>query len=577
MYKVTRILPVAEQIEIVCVGDAHDGNPNCRFDKLQKQIDYIEKTKNCYMIGMGDLMECILPSDKRYDAMAGFQTIDTIKQRIKTLLEPIKDKILIMLSVTEDTKVLTDKGWRHYTELTLDNKVISLNLKTDKLEYTNLTGIHPKDYEGEIIKVKTKTLDQQLTPDHRVLLLKSGPKKYKYKRAGDLTTSRHLKIPIIREFKNIFSSDLTSDEVRFLGWVIAEGHIDYKRSKNPVIEITQSVASKHTNALIKLFKRLNLQPSHHFHKGRSNRTKEKDWVVYYFSFKQIKKYIDILGGEKEIPRKLLELPKHQLKILYKTLMDADGCRKTYYTANLKLAEQVLELLIKIGYSGSIIKREREQLYSGYKIPVSTIGYSVTRHAYKNRFLLKINKAQYKGKVFCLSTGNGNFLAMRNGKIFLTGNTGNHELKLAKSGYGDPMAWLCQELRVKYGGISAFLKLRCFPKTHLSPVVFFLHHGWTAGRQTGNTINNLERLAQYWEADVYCIGHSHKLFVSKRVRVNIDGKKTLLFVNTGTFLETASYGTSGYSELAGYPPLRIGSPKIKWYPTKRDGNTLYASE
>ncbi len=155
-------------------------------------------------------------------------------------------------------------------------------------------------------------------------------------------------------------------------------------------------------------------------------------------------------------------------------------------------------------------------------------------------------------------------------------TGNHEVKLDKQGYGCPIAWMCQELKVPYGGISAFIKLKCHPKTHEGDLTIYAYHGYSAGRKTGACVNNVENLAQYYDADIFLIGHSHKLVCTKQVMINYYGYKTKLFCNTGTFLETASYGTTGYGEIAGYPPLRLGCPKIKWFPKKR-GQNIYASE
>ena len=153
-------------------------------------------------------------------------------------------------------------------------------------------------------------------------------------------------------------------------------------------------------------------------------------------------------------------------------------------------------------------------------------------------------------------------------------TGNHEYKLHQSGHGDLTKRLCKELGIPFAGFSAFIKIKVMPKTHKSSLIIYAHHGWTASRRTGGVINAIENLSQYYNADVYLMGHSHKLGSTKQVRIDWSGSKDVLFCNTGTFLETATWGKTSYAERAGYPAQRLGCLKIKYYPKK---GRVYATE
>lgn len=146
-------------------------------------------------------------------------------------------------------------------------------------------------------------------------------------------------------------------------------------------------------------------------------------------------------------------------------------------------------------------------------------------------------------------------------------TGNHEYKLHTEGYGDLTLRLSRELRVPYAGFSTFLRLET--NETKKRIVIYAHHGWFAGRQRGSKINNLENLMRDYEADIYLCGHSHDLFATRRVRLSFNGAKKVIFANTGSFLETSTWGTSGYGERAGYPPQKLGVVKIKWYPANDD--------
>jgi len=154
-------------------------------------------------------------------------------------------------------------------------------------------------------------------------------------------------------------------------------------------------------------------------------------------------------------------------------------------------------------------------------------------------------------------------------------TGNHEYTLHKTGHGDPTLRFCIELGkedkpIPYGGYSSFIRLGLLNNTYkVKGLVLYVHHGWSAGRKTGAVINNVENLAQYYDADVYLVAHSHKLWGTREVRITWAGEEKVIFGNTGTFLETATEDTCSYSERAGYPPLKLGVLKLKWYPKRED--------
>jgi predicted phosphodiesterase len=153
-------------------------------------------------------------------------------------------------------------------------------------------------------------------------------------------------------------------------------------------------------------------------------------------------------------------------------------------------------------------------------------------------------------------------------------TGNHEYKLHTSGHGDLTKRLCKELSIPYGGFSCFLKLKITPKTHAKSLILYIHHGWTAGRRSGGVINSIEGISRHYQADIYLVGHSHHLSSTKQARIGWSGAEDVLFCNTGTFLETATWGNTSYSERAGYPPGRLGVLKVKYYPKK---GRYYATE
>lgn len=151
--------------------------------------------------------------------------------------------------------------------------------------------------------------------------------------------------------------------------------------------------------------------------------------------------------------------------------------------------------------------------------------------------------------------------------------GGHEDVLKLRYNVDFHGWLMKELNVQDGGYASFLVLKLDRKQgfHTENVTFLLHHGFTASRHTGSKVNAIEALASDFLFDVACLGHSHDLFVTSRVRISVAGtkirEKKIYFVQTGSFLKTYVQGNTCYGERQMYPPLKTGVSKIMLYPKK----------
>jgi len=62
------------------------------------------------MVGMGDMLDCIIPKDKRYDPEdnKSYRTIDDMRDEITELLRPIKDKVLCLLMGNHEHHMQSD-------------------------------------------------------------------------------------------------------------------------------------------------------------------------------------------------------------------------------------------------------------------------------------------------------------------------------------------------------------------------------------------------------------------------------------------------------------------------------------
>jgi len=120
-------------IKLIPLGDIHLGNTGCDLKKLKEQINYIKEKKDCYWVGMGDYVDSINYSDKRFDPTTVAEPFishlsNCIPLQIETLaklLAPIKDKCLGLLRGNHEEKIRLQ---HHYDIIYEMRKVLGLDI-----------------------------------------------------------------------------------------------------------------------------------------------------------------------------------------------------------------------------------------------------------------------------------------------------------------------------------------------------------------------------------------------------------------------------------------------------------------
>lgn len=157
-------------------------------------------------------------------------------------------------------------------------------------------------------------------------------------------------------------------------------------------------------------------------------------------------------------------------------------------------------------------------------------------------------------------------------------TGNHETTAKAHYHIDAGVRLAELLGVGCLGECVMFRLRFFrnagKKSPSKIITVYANHGFGVGITSGASINKLERMAQAAgvEADLYFMGHTHKLIHEQIERITLSrtGELKLIardkgFAVCGTYLKTFGKGYSTYAERAGYPPTRTGGLRVKIIP------------
>ncbi len=212
------------------------------------------------------------------------------------------------------------------------------------------------------------------------------------------------------------------DFMSFIGWYASEGHAQGGPSsrghRNFGVCISQNPGEKQ-DEIVDLCKRMGL----HYIITKSGHTVMLNSQLLH---RAVRYYCPGKATTKELNREVLDKPIDQLHPLLNSLIEGDGHigrgnGMSYATTSEKLAFNVAEIAIKLGYSPRITYQKGGN-FEGSSEFSCKVG---IRRKYHSRGInlnnLAIEQRSYTGLVWCPTTANNNFLAYLNGNYFFTGN------------------------------------------------------------------------------------------------------------------------------------------------------------
>lgn len=348
--------------------------------------------------------------------------------------------------------VLTSTGWKNISNISLTDKVATLNHDTGCLEWHNPTNVYSFEHKGEMYEIKNNLISLKTTTNHKMYVKRSSNGQYNLEEASDVYNN---KVWYKRWAKNenneltTFtlpeitlpwrSSNRTYEETEydmdmwltFLGIYLAEGHIDNARNIR-ISAHKQRVKNKLDTILESMNIPITIYPS------------EPDY--YYIKNHQISNYLKQFGkaNDKHIPHWCKCMGKNNSLSLLNGLLLGDGYHDTrkgsweYYTNSQLLANDVQLLALMTEQSATIkvknvageevkIKGNKTKRTSNqYRIYISKYKPVMEPSSYYRNHEERLHD-DFDGTVYCIEVPNHIFMIKRDNKYCWTGNS-------SRSGY-----------------------------------------------------------------------------------------------------------------------------------------------
>jgi DNA polymerase I-like protein with 3'-5' exonuclease and polymerase domains len=330
------------------------------------------------------------------------------------------------------------KGWVNYEDLKVGDEILAFNRDIGESEWQKVERVNVFDYDGDMIRLKTKHLDVLSTPDHRWVVTK--PNKISKLDNTKVLTSEELynsdkpyAIPIRAPHNNQVKARYSDAYVAFLGWYLTDGHL----KNGNIVRICQSnTANPHKVDIIdSIMEELDVEFSR----------REKNQVIWEIRDLGFVYKLNRLVPERKLNMRLLtRLTNPQLSILLENMRLGDGW--SVWATGDKTQGELLQALVvlcnntssmyELSHEGdlSYFKDKKPSKYgqefvratkTSYGVKFSNFRKSVnTKNTYNSEN--NLTKEKYVGKVWCPTVKSGAFFTRVIGedKRYRTLITGN---------------------------------------------------------------------------------------------------------------------------------------------------------
>lgn len=311
----------------------------------------------------------------------------------------------------KNTKVMTHRGWLYFWEVSIKDKIFSLNPKTLSPEWV---GIEKKieHFEKELINFKTNNINISVTYNHNMFYITDWNHKYN-KNKFELVKAKTL---YKKKSGAMFASCLWKEKNKieninfeFMGYYMSEGSVYHQSTNSYQISISQD-RIKNTYKYNKMLKCMEKK----FPKNNIIKQKER-LIVYNILGRELKKLG--LSYEKKIPSYIMNGSKEQIKIFLKAFLLGDRHKSkpkkwienfkssiSYFTSSKIMAAQLCELIIKTGKRPSLRtqKGKLNNFKNGKYFCRDIYVIRECNSKYHSLQNMKYKKIKYNDLVFCLT-------------------------------------------------------------------------------------------------------------------------------------------------------------------------------
>lgn len=162
-----------------------------------------------------------------------------LKEQVEIYQQKIRERRAYGECYKPDALILTETGWKTLEEVKVGDNILTLNVETNQIEIQPIYEKVEYDYDGDMIRIYNRNIDDIVTPEHQYIVYDNDTKKYLNRytateiMCGDFDDKPY--IPNIGINDGILLKDVKSEKIPYNGKVMCvkvENHNFYVMCNN---------------------------------------------------------------------------------------------------------------------------------------------------------------------------------------------------------------------------------------------------------------------------------------------------------------------------------------------------------
>jgi ribonucleoside-triphosphate reductase len=326
--------------------------------------------------------------------------------------------------VDTETEALTRYGWKKEFELQDGDEIAVYNKNKDTWEWGRARFFR-YNYSGSMVSIEKRETSQLLTPEHRCIIRRRMGHRGRdgwdidVKQAKELNSGYELLLSAAYDELLSEESTIGVTMSSLLGWVVTDGGIREDGS----VRIYQSISANKEKCQ-KIRELLDSCGANYteFITKKTWKERPANIVTWTIVGTIARKIIELVPNKKLTPELVMGLSLDEAISLFESIVSGDGCRR--YGGRIQIIQKdkthidIIQMLaVRLGYKTVLSHRKDDNCYCLY---ITRKKWLTLRGANGSHNPL-LNK-EYNGIVWCPSVDTGFWIARRNGRVFITGNT-----------------------------------------------------------------------------------------------------------------------------------------------------------
>jgi hypothetical protein len=381
---------------------------------------------------------------------------------------------------SQNTEVLTNEGWKLYSELNKEHLVANKNLITGEILFEKpLDYILNENVNCTMHEYKNKNINLSVTDEHRMLYrypkYDKTNKTFEYCKSKDLRNKEHAEIKFQVSGKNLKEDyNISDDFIKFTAWVLTDGTITKYKDESKGFVIYQ--AKEYTKTRIrKLLNSMGLSYRESIKKKSSDIVCGKQLVKSPLSMTEfalnktqtgienMEVLMNVINDKITIPSWLYKLSKRQFDVFLHEYILGDGNVKVSTSATIHGRKEMLDQLQTLCVLNETKANLLIDTRGNYLLSVV---FDKTEATCKLQ--TQVKNVDYSGYTWCLTMPQSNLVVRRNGRVSIQGNSGAF-------GHGAVRAAQLY-LQAKYPQIKTFVSAKMLDHITFGDHTYIFGHG-----------------------------------------------------------------------------------------------------